>query len=1790
MSLRLHAPSEPPESAPPAAWWQIPALVAALAAYSLVFHLLHPVLGSSVATLGALTAVLGGWWFGRVGGVAAAVACVAVDGALFATHGGADIVLGLPDIATKLLIGFTVGSLRDLRTAGALRIGELERTRGLLAGAEERYQEVVESASDIIYLSDPRGRFTYVNPVAARMMGYRREQLVGMDFRDLVRADHREILMELYRAQAAEGAPVTYAEFPAITGDGREVWIGQNVQLLRTPEGEPAGFQAVARDVTAGRHATETLERSHDELERRVAERTAELAAAEARRRHLLAASPVVIFSLALRDGHIVEWSLSENLERLFGYRGDEVGSREWFIERVHPDDRAGTLRRADEALAGGRVVHEFRFRNRQGEYRHVLEDLRLLRGPGGEAAEVVGSWTDITERHEREAQYRLVVESASDAIITVDTRGEVVFANPAVERIFGYAPGELMGTPLERLMPEPVRERHRAGFDTHVRTGVRTIAWERVELPGLHRAGHEVPLELSFGASPGGRHFTAVVRDLTDRQRAAALLRESEELYRGLYEENPSMLFMVDAAGTVLSVNNAGAAQLGYAPGELLGIPVSALFNDDDEREGARAYLRRCFASPHETHRGEFRKRHRDGRAVWVRTAVRIIPRAGGGPAALVVCEDVTRLRRTTEELREAERRAQGMARRMSALAAAGAGVIAAQSADELLAALHDACAGVIPFDAMLMARYRPEADTLVYLGAVDAGVWSAPQEVSVAGRPTERVIRERRSSLILSSGDPAGAGARLTGTGRRSESIIRTPVLSAEGVAGLISVQSYQRGAYGAEDVEVLETLAAVAAPALLNLQLLSELRESESALRESETRFRGVVESLGEALLITDLDGRIVYANPRSPEVLGFATGELVGEVAHEFLFPPQEHEAMRARLQARDDGPGHRYRACLLRGDGAEAWTEISATPLRDAQGRVVGTVAAFNDVTERHRAEMALREARARAERLAERMAAVAQAAAGFVEATSMEELRDVLRKSCARVLPFEAFTFGRYDEASQTLHFLEDADAGCVLPPMVVPLAGTPSERVVRERRSVVTASSADPAGRGARLTGTGVRSESVIRTPILDGDRVVAVISAQSYTPGLYTARDAEVLETVAALTGTAMANIRLLSERRASEDALRESEARFRAVFDDAGIGIALGDTEGRVLEVNPALQRMMGYPAHELRTLEPGVITHPDDREPDRALYAEVLAGRRDQYALEKRYLHREGHVVWARLTTSLIRGAAGEPRYLMSLVEDVTAQRQAQEALRASEAQLRAMFDEAPIGVALLDMRGRLVRSNAALQQMLGYAGEELAMMEFSALTHPDDIAADWELFGELVAGERGEYQLEKRYFRKDGSMLWGHLSVSLVRDAGGEPRYAVGMVENVTEHKAAERALEHSQALLLQAQKMEAVGRLAGGVAHDFNNMLTAIRGNAELLLMDTPPDDPRRLDLEEIQHAANRSADLTRQLLAFSRQQVLQPRVLELNQSVAATERMLRRLIGEDIDLATMLDPALGRVTADPGQVEQVLLNLAVNARDAMPQGGKLWIKTANVYLPAGDRRLGPEAAPGPYVAVTVVDTGCGMDDATLARIWEPFFTTKEQGKGTGLGLSTVYGIVRQSGGTVWAESEPDRGTAITTYFPRTDRAACADEAGDGLGAAPVARGTETVLVVEDEAAVRRLTTRVLARSGFRVLEASEPVEALELFRVHGAEVDLVLTDLVMPGMDGIRLAEILRERTPSLPVIFSTGYSAEALDADRIGPGAEILLKPFSPDALVRKVREVLDSRAAPSFAEPRA
>ena len=431
--------------------------------------------------------------------------------------------------------------------------------------------------------------------------------------------------------------------------------------------------------------------------------------------------------------------------------------------------------------------------------------------------------------------------------------------------------------------------------------------------------------------------------------------------------------------------------------------------------------------------------------------------------------------------------------------------------------------------------------------------------------------------------------------------------------------------------------------------------------------------------------------------------------------------------------------------------------------------------------------------------------------------------------------------------------------------------------------------------------------------------------------------------------------------------------------------------------------------------------------------------------------------------------------------------------------------------------------------------------------------------------------RDHLAFEYRFRHKDGSYHWIHDEARLTRDSAGRPVEVFGSWVDITERKALEMQL-------LQAQKMEAVGLLAGGVAHDFNNVLTAIGGYAELVREDLPGEDARRHDVEEILRATERAATLTRQLLAFSRRQVLAPRVLDLNGVVAGVDNMLRRLIGADVELRTALGPVLGAVRADPGQLEQVIMNLVVNARDAMPRGGKLTIETANAELDESYALEHPSVVAGPYVMLAVSDSGVGMDAATQARIFEPFFTTKEKGKGTGLGLATVYGIVKQSGGNIWLYSEPGRGTTFKIYLPRVDQPPEQPAAAPAPRAAP--RGSETVLLVEDDEAVRALARKMLAAHGYTVLAAASGAEALKLAADHTGPIHLLVTDVVLPGMSGRELAARFQSVRPALKVLYTSGYTDEAIVHHGVlDPGIAFLQKPFTSGALARKVRETLDS-----------
>lgn len=647
-------------------------------------------------------------------------------------------------------------------------------------------------------------------------------------------------------------------------------------------------------------------------------------------------------------------------------------------------------------------------------------------------------------------------------------------------------------------------------------------------------------------------------------------------------------------------------------------------------------------------------------------------------------------------------------------------------------------------------------------------------------------------------------------------------------------------------------------------------------------------------------------------------------------------------------------------------------------------------------------------------------------------------------------------------------------------------------------------------------------------------------------------------------------------ISERKRAEQALRESEERFRNLFENAKDVLFTCDLSGNFTSLNRAGELLMEYSRAEAVGMNFAEIVAPEHRHIVRTMLNRKAAGdrattyelevitksrRRVLFEISSRSIYRDGKVV----------GVQGSAR-------DITERKSAEEALRKSEEQYRILFESNPLPMWVfdLDTLAPLALNEAAVRHY-GFTREAFLSLTLKDL-HPSTGEA--ESISNRLHGIEGLSDLgEWRHRTAVGNIINVEITANVTQFS--RRRAGVILAHDITERKRAEDALNSSQLQLQQSQKLEAIGQLAGGVAHDFNNLLTAIIGYTDLSLRRLASDHPVRRHLGETKKAAERAASLTRQLLAFSRKQILEPKILDLNLVVTDMHKMLQRLIGEDVTLSTNLARPLGKVKADPGQVQQIIMNLIVNARDAMPRGGMATIETGNVKLDEVYVLGRAAVQPGDYVMLAISDSGAGMDEKTLARIFEPFFTTKEAGKGTGLGLSTVYGIVKQSGGYISAYSEVGAGTVFKVYLPQIGSNEIPLNA-----ATPVktnVRGTETILLAEDEGVVRRMARVILESAGYRVMEAPGGAEALEIFNSHRDEIQLLVTDVIMPEVSGRVLAERIRLIRPDLPVLYMSGYTDDAIVRHGLlSDGLQFLQKPFTSEVLTRKVRDVLDAQKA--------
>lgn len=654
----------------------------------------------------------------------------------------------------------------------------------------------------------------------------------------------------------------------------------------------------------------------------------------------------------------------------------------------------------------------------------------------------------------------------------------------------------------------------------------------------------------------------------------------------------------------------------------------------------------------------------------------------------------------------------------------------------------------------------------------------------------------------------------------------------------------------------------------------------------------------------------------------------------------------------------------------------------------------------------------------------------------------------------------------------------------------------------------------------------------------------------------------------------------VRDITERKRVEEALQESEERYRTILKNIEDGYYETDLPGNLTFFNDSLCRMLGYSKDEMMGMGNKQYTDEENRKKLFEAFNEVYRTGEPAKGFDWQVFRKDGRKLFGEVSVSLVKDSKGQPIGFRGIARDITERKQAEEALRTEKERFQTLLENAPFGVIMIDKQGIFRYVNSKFIELFGYDlndipnGKEWFRKAYADPDYRHQVIETW--INDSNTSRPGEKvpRIFTVHCKDETKKIIRFITVQL-----GTGEYLLSC-EDITLVQLAEEEKAALAEQLRQSQKMEAIGRLAGGIAHDFNNLLTVIRGYSQLSLLELKAEDKLRENIEEVQRATQRATDLTRQLLAFGRRQIMEMKVLDLNALLKDLDKMLHRVIGEDIKLTYLLSDEIGKIRVDPGQMEQVILNLAVNARDAMPSGGKLTIETSNAELDEAYAHTHIGSKPGRYVMLSVSDTGVGMTPEIRERAFDPFFTTKEKGKGTGLGLSTCYGIVKQSGGNIWAYSEPGRGTTFKIYFPQADESL--KEAKEEDKTVEILKGTETILAVEDEIEVRKLVAEILKGQGYRVIEASDGEEAIKVAQKNsGNKIHLLLTDVVMPGMSGRELAEMLAPQHPGLRILYMSGYTDNAIvNHGVLDEGVNYIQKPFTLDALARKVREVLDRK----------
>jgi len=1629
---------------------------------------------------------------------------------------------------------------------------------GLPAKMLNDLQLYLDKVETIIVTLDTHGMITSINKKGCRLLGYREEELIGLSWFDtcLPQPEGRENAYPVFLKLVAGQIEATeYFKNPVITKTGAIHCIVWHHSLLKDQGGRIIGLLSSGGDVTEWKLTDETLKTD------------------EAKYRHLFDNAVVGMYRSKIDGSGILE--ANQALCDIFDTTPKEMLSRPATLFWADPNNRNQMIERLRKE--GFVKNHEADFVTKSGQIKNCLISIKLY----PEEGYLEGTTIDITAHRQAEKKFEQLFTEMLDGFalheIVCDSEGRPVdyryiAANPAFERMTGLKAKDIVGRLVTQVLPG-VEQYWIDAFGQVALTGQPAFFENYADALKKH-------FEVT-AFSPASGQFACIFADITERKLAEETIRSNERYLRTILETTADGFMIIDMQGCIIDVNRAYLAMSGYARDELIGRPLRMLDASEslEERAAHNSLVRTLGSDLFETEH-----RRKNGSMFPVEVSVNFINAQGG--QFIAFCRDLTERKRTEKKLRESEEQYRALVESSPDIIMRfdreGRHLFASENVRNIIGVNASAFLGkthremgfpepVCSFWADSVRRvfnngapYETEFSfdgpngpvifNLRLIPEIDTS-WQVRSVLSIsrditAHRKIEKDYRTLFSEMlngfavgeIISDSQNRPSSYRLLAinpaferlTGLRAEDVVDKNILDVIPNLDPAWIEIYGKVAVTGEPVhfekaaaeagKIFEVNAFRPAPNQFAcvIQDITDRKRAEDTLKDQIEFVSTLLDTIPSPVFYKDISGKYRGCNRAFEEFFGTTKESIIGKSVYDLNPVKMAEKYEAADNELFDRGGRQTYEWQIKAADGTLKDVIFNKAAVRDSSGKITGLVGVFLDISERILAEK-------KTETIKRFYEKVLDGIRDGVWVTNAEDVIFYVNKEMGAIAGMDprliegASVLSDFSE--ETLHHFR---------PLYLQAKKSLSP-VYYEALPVVT-----PAGKQSYQSGW-------LIPLVVDGkyDGIICTVSD--------------------------------VTDRKRTEAELAVWMRRYELIVEASGqVAYEYLVPTGQITW-GASIEKVLGYALSEISGgfIQWQNLLHPDDIHTtmNTLISAEKACSYWDA---SYRMQHKRGNYVWIRDRGFFIPDAEGKAYCQLGMLEDITKKKKAEEALLESEEKFSRVFEKAPLLMTIVSLDNDVILDvNEAFTNLSGFTREEAigkTAIELGWVTSEERVHIIPELkrTGSIEA-------TELNVKAKDGTEMTILFYAQIIQ-VGGRKRILT-LAQDITERKRAEEERLKLEEQLRQSQKLEAIGRLAGGVAHDFNNMLAVIIGHAELALDHIAPATPPYADLQAIRKATEHSAALVRQLLAFARKQTISPRVLNINETIEAMIKILKRLIGEDVDLIWQPQAGLWPVKIDPGQIEQILANLCINARDAITGTGKITLQTQNMTCDDQYHTCHQHVPPGDYVLLSVTDTGCGMDAETLAKIFEPFFTTKEVGKGSGLGLSTVYGIVSQNGGVIDVESVFGRGSSFSIYLPRHESEQ--ESIPTAAEAVQDETGHETVLLTEDDPALLKMTEAMLKRLGYRVFAAATPETAIRLAEEHREEIRLLITDVIMPGMNGRDLADKLCGMLPDLRCLFMSGYTADVIATKGVlDEGVHFIQKPFQKKDLATRVRELLDQK----------